>query len=406
MDAPGRVARRAAARIEAGALNDGGSLESLAAELGLSSRQLRRDMRQEFGVAPVVLAQTRRLLLAKHLLTETSLPMIAVASASGFASLRRFNALFREHYGMPPSRLRRRQADAAADPSSLTLTLAYRPPFEWGGLLRFLSGRATAGVEVVADGRYARTLAVGGASGWLRVEDRPGRSAVAIEMAASLLPALAAVLGKVRGLFDLDCRPDRIAAQLATDPRLAAAVGLFPGLRVPGGVDGFELAVRAILGQRISVAAATTLAGRFASAFGEPLATPVAGLDRLSPRPGRVAAVDPAEIRALGVAGPRAEAIRGLASAMADGSLRLEPGADPAAAIARLKRLPGVGDWTAHYIAMRALRWPDAFPAGDLALMRAAGTSSARSLDAIAEAWRPWRAYAAMHLWNSGAITT
>jgi AraC family transcriptional regulator of adaptative response / DNA-3-methyladenine glycosylase II len=229
---------------------------------------------------------------------------------------------------------------------------------------------------------------------------------VAIEMAASLLPALAAVLGKVRGLFDLDCRPDRIAAQLAADPRLAAAVGLFPGLRVPGGVDGFELAVRAILGQRISVAAATTLAGRFASAFGEPLATPVAGLDRLSPRPGRVAAVDPAEIRALGVAGPRAEAIRGLASAMADGSLRLEPGADPAAAIARLKRLPGVGDWTAHYIAMRALRWPDAFPAGDLALMRAAGTSSARSLDAIAEAWRPWRAYAAMHLWNSGAITT
>jgi AraC family transcriptional regulator, regulatory protein of adaptative response / DNA-3-methyladenine glycosylase II len=401
MDAPGRLARQAAARIEAGALNDGGSLETLADELGLSSRQLRRVMQQEFGVAPVVLAQTKRLLLAKHLLTETSLPMIAVASASGFASLRRFNALFRTHYGMPPSRIRRRQADAPVDAASLTLSLAYRSPFAWDALLGFLSGRATAGVEVVADGRYARTIAVGDARGWIRVEDRPKKNAVAVEMSGSLLPALAPLLGRIRCLFDLDCRPDRIAAQLAADPRLAAAVSRVPGLRVPGCIDGFELAVRTILGQRISVAAATTLAGRFASAFGEPIETPIAGLDRIQPRPERVAAVDPSEIQALGVAGPRAVAIRELAAAMADGSIRLEPGADPDVAVARLKRLPGVGDWTAQYIAMRALRWPDAFPTGDLGLLKAVGETSIRSLDAIAESWRPWRAYAAMHLWNS-----
>jgi AraC family transcriptional regulator of adaptative response / DNA-3-methyladenine glycosylase II len=407
VDAPGRLARRASARIEAGALNDGGSLEKLADELGLSSRQLRRVVLQEYGVAPVVLAQTNRLLLAKRLLTETRLPMLAVASASGFASLRRFNALFLSHYGMPPSRIRGRRAGAApeADAATLTLSLAYRPPFAWDGLLGFLAGRATAGVEVVAEGRYARTIAVGDARGWIRVEHRPDRNAVGVEASSSLLPALGAVLGRVRCLFDLDCRPDRIEAQLAVDPRLAAAVGLFPGLRVPGCVDGFELAVRTILGQRISVAAATTLAGRFARAFGEPIETPIAGLDRLGPTADRVAGVDPSEIQALGVAGPRAVAIRELAAAIAEGAIRLEPGADPVAVIADLKRLPGVGDWTAHSIAMRALRWPDAFPTGDLGLLKALGESSVRKLDAIAESWRPWRAYAAMHLWKSGATT-
>ena len=413
MDAPGRLARRAAARIEAGALNDGGGLETLADELGLSSRQLRRVVQQEYGVAPVVLAQTNRLLLAKRLLTETTLPMLAVASASGFASLRRFNALFLSHYGMPPSRIR--GAKRGQEPflqkrfltpfSSLTLSLAYRPPFAWEGLLGFLAARATAGVEVVGDGRYARTIAVGGARGWIRVAHRPDRSALSVEASSSLLPVLGGLLGRVRNLFDLDCRPDRIEAQLAVDPRLAATVGRFPGLRVPGCVDGFELAVRTILGQRISVAAASTLAGRFAGAFGEPIDTPIVGLDRLGPTADRVAGVEPSEIQALGVAGPRAVAIRELAAAIADGSIGLEPGGDPEAVVADLKRLPGVGDWTANYIAMRALRWPDAFPAGDLGLLKAVGGSSIRKLDAMAESWRPWRAYAAMHLWNSGAKT-
>jgi AraC family transcriptional regulator of adaptative response / DNA-3-methyladenine glycosylase II len=400
VDAVGRTARRAAALIEAGALNDCGSLETLARELGLSSRQLRRAVRQEFGVSPIELAQTRRLLLAKQLLTETRLPLIEVASASGFASLRRFNALFRSHYKLTPSRLRK-SAGASASAESLRLTLNYRPPLAWDALLRFLSGRGAAGVECVAGNAYLRTIRLGEHRGWIRVEPVPGRAALAVELAASLVPVLPPLLSRIRGLFDLDARPEMITAHLAGDRALEPRLATLQGLRVPGGIDGFELAVRAILGQRISVPAATTLAGRVAGAFGEPIATPHPALQLVSPGPERLAAIPMESLAALGVALPRARAIVALAQTVSEGRIDLSPGADPEAAIERLRQLPGIGDWTAQYVAMRALRWPDAFPAGDLGLLKASRLRSPRELTTASEAWRPWRAYAAMVLWNS-----
>ncbi len=401
VDAIGRIARIAAARIEAGALNDGGSVERLAGELGLSARHLRRAVGSEFGVSPIELAQTRRLLLAKQLLTETELPISRVAFASGFESVRRFNGLFRSHYRLTPGDLRRSRA-RSRDHDVLRLTLAYRPPLAWDALIGFLSGRTTAGVERVDGRAYLRTAAVGAWRGWLRVEPIDGREALAVELAPSLLPALADVLARVKDLFDLAARPDAIAAHLRGDSVMAGAVARRPGLRVPGAFDGFELTVRAILGQRISVRAATTLAGRLAARFGEPIETPFAGLDRLGPTAERLADADPRELAALGIAAPRATAIVAIARAAASGRLELRPGKDPEAAIDDLRRYPGLGDWTSHYIAMRALRWPDAFPAGDLGLLRAAGIDSPRRLRDAAEAWRPWRSYAAMYLWTDG----
>ena len=400
MDAVGRTARLAAARIEAGALNDEGSLENLARELGLSSRQLRRAIRQEFGVSPIALAQTRRLLLAKQLLTETGLPLIEVAAASGFTSVRRFNALFRSHYAMTPTRVRK-AAGAGGSGERLTLTLGYRPPLAWEPMLRFLGARGATGVECAVGNSYLRTVRLGTHAGWIRVEPRAGRNLLLVEISTSLAPALPLLLPRLRGLFDLDARPEVIAEHLSGDRAMARGLLAMPGLRVPGCIDGFELAVRAILGQRVSVPAATTLAGRLAATFGDPVSAPHPELARLSPSPETLAGAEVESLVSLGIAAPRARAIRELAHAVVDGRLRLEPGSDPEAVIEQLTALPGIGDWTAHYIAMRALRWPDAFPAADLGLLRASGLKTARELARAAESWRPWRAYAALILWNS-----
>jgi AraC family transcriptional regulator of adaptative response / DNA-3-methyladenine glycosylase II len=396
------VARAAAARIEAGALNNGSSLEDLAREFGLSSRQLRRVLRQELGVAPVQLAQTHRLLLAKQLLTETRLPVIEVAHASGFESVRRFNAVFLSHYRLPPSRLRK-SLDPVQNGEPLQLQLGYRPPLAWAELLRFLGDRATAGVECVRNGTYARTLAIGSNQGWLKVEPVQGRNALAVEFSATLAPALAPLLSRIRHVFDLNARPDLIASHLRTLARIGPAVDRCAGLRVPGAFSGFELAWRAVLGQRVSVRAATTLAGRFVDRFGTAIDTPNPVLNRLVPEPERIAEVKPEEISKLGMPRDRALCIKALAGAIADGSLRLEPGANPETTIEQLKEFPGIGEWTAQYIAMRALGWPDAFPHGDLGLLRALGETSAAGLRTIAEAWRPWRAYGVMHVWNSSS---
>jgi AraC family transcriptional regulator, regulatory protein of adaptative response / DNA-3-methyladenine glycosylase II len=399
VDAVGRTARLAAARIEAGALNGDGGLETLAKEFGLSSRQLRRVVRKELGVSPVELAQTARLLLAKRLLAESRLPVIRVAFASGFESVRRFNALFRSHYGLTPTRIRR-AAPAAQSRDCVRLTLAYRPPFAWQPLLRFLASRATAGVEAVADNTYLRTVHAAGRSGWLTVEPIPGRNALTVELAASLTPVLPLILGRLRDLFDLNARPDVIAAHLSADARLAPLVARRPGLRAPGAFDGFELAVRAVLGQRISVKAATTLAGRLAAAFGEPVETPFPALNRLTPSAECLAAADLSALCALGITSARATCLIGLARATVAKRITLEPGPDPEAAVGKLQECAGIGEWTAQYIALRALRWPDAFPAGDLGLLKAAGAAT-RALRTESAAWRPWRAYAAMHLWES-----
>lgn len=400
VDSVRSVALAAAARIEAGALNDGGSLEELAARFGLSTRQLRRSVRRELGVAPIELAQTNRLLLAKRLIAETQLPMVQVAFAAGFESVRRFNALFRSHYRLTPSTLRRSSAQGVAR-DCLRLVLAYRPPLAWDALLRFLAARAIPGVECVAGDTYQRTVAVGKYRGWLCVAPIARRNLLAVDLATALAPALPSILVRLRNLFDLDARPDVIAGHLALDPLLAPRVEQQPGLRVPGAFDSFELGLRAILGQQVTVRGASTLAGRFAQRFGEPIETPLACLNRIAPTAETLAVARPGTLAGLGLPGARAASLRNLARLVASCAIDLEPGVDPSALVARLVELPGIGPWTAQYIAMRALRWPDAFPVGDLGLMKASRLTSAPSLHHAAERWRPWRAYAAMYLWES-----
>ena len=399
-----RIAALLVQRIHEGMLDDGAGLEDVAARFGWSSRQIRRIVRKELGVSPIELVLTRRLLLAKQLLTETRLPVTQVAFASGFSSLRRFNDAFGGRYGMPPTRFRRATDDvggAAPAGDTLTLQLGYRPPFDWAGLLRFLGARALRGVERVEADAYARTVQLGAHRGWIRVSHAPERRTLRVELSHDLAPVLPALLGRLRDVFDLSARPDVIAAHLAGDPRLA--VDRNPGLRLPGAFDGFELALRAILGQQVSVAAATTIAGRVAEAFGEPVATPHAALDRLSPTPQRLAAATEEELAALGVARARARSIVALAGEVAAGRLDLRAGADVERTMAQLVALPGIGPWTAHYVAMRALRWPDAFPREDAVLRaRLGGVSPARA-EELSQAWRPWRSYAALHLWRGGA---
>lgn len=405
IDRAGTVARAAAARIEAGALAGDGSLEELAASLGLSSRQLRRAVRQELGVSPVELAQTNRLLLAKRLIAETQLPMVQVAFAAGFDSVRRFNALFQSHYRLTPSELRRAKLPAV-DGNRLRLVLAYRPPLAWEAMLRFLEARAIAGVECVSDGAYQRTVAIGEHRGWLKVAPVADRHLLAVELSTELAPVLPPLLARLRNLFDLDARPDVIAGQLARDPLLRASVKSQPGLRVPGAFDGFELGLRAIVGQQISVRGASTLAGRIAERFGEAIHTPLPCLNRLTPAAEAIAGARGATLAGLGLPTARAESLRNLARAVERREIDLEPGIDPTAVVARLVDLPGIGPWTAEYIAMRVLRWPDAWPAGDLGLLKAARLKSARELQRVAEPWRPWRAYGAMHLWESLSTTS
>lgn len=399
-----RIASLIAHRIEEGLFDGGAGLEVIAARFGWSSRQIRRMLGRELGVSPIELVLTRRLLLAKQLLTETALPIIDVAYASGFRSLRRFNDAFGVRYGMPPTRFRKatdRAAIVAATTGSFTLQLAYRPPFDWPGLLRFLSARAMEGVEAVRYDAYLRTVRLGAHTGWVQVRHAPKQRALLVEIAHSLTPVLPALLGRLRHLFDLSARPDAIAAQLARDPLLADRVALNPGLRVPGAFDGFELAVRAVLGQQITVKAATTLAGRFAAAFGDAVATPGAELTRLSPSPRRIASATVEDLVALGIVRTRARSIVALAGEMDCGRLKLEPGAPPGATIEQLVELPGIGSWTAQYIAMRALRWPDAFPGGDIAVRKALGGVTAARAEELSQGWRPWRSYATLHLWCS-----
>lgn len=406
IDASSRLAWAAAQRIQAGELDEHG-MEGLAGRLGITDRHLRRVFAEAFGVSPIDYAQTQRLLMAKRLLADTSLPITEVALAAGFGSLRRFNTLFQERYGLAPSQLRRNMAstqvsggdeadtDAA---SSLRFELGYRPPLDWARLLAFLSHRCIAGVEQVDGLAYRRTVRVGlGAqapTGWLEVTQATGRDALAVRMSAGLLRALPAVLAGMRRLFDLDCDPQAVGlvlGELASDA---------PGLRVPGAFDGFEMSVRAVLGQQVTVRAAHTLAGRLAAALGEPVHTPFPALTHLFPSPRRVAEASADEIGSLGIVRQRVGAIQALAREVAEGRLDLGPAADVEATMAQLEALPGIGRWTARYIALRALGWPDAWPTGDIALHKALGVSKAAHADAIAEAWSPWRGYATLHLWR------
>ncbi len=399
VDAASRTAVSAAARIEAGALNEA-SVDDLAAEFGLSSRQLRRVVKSELGVTPIELAQTQRLLLAKQLLTDSSLPAIEVAFASGFSSVRQFNSLFRERYGLSPTDLRRSQTPQSSN-ESLSLELGYRPPFDWPSLLTFLRGRAIPGVEFIGENRYLRTAAIDETRGWFLVEPGARNHSLRIEISLSLARVLPTLLARIRNLFDLNAQPRQIEAHLCNDERLRPIVTRQSGLRLPGAFDVFEMAVRAILGQQVSVRAATTLAGRVANIFGDPIETPHAALTRTTMTADRLTSATTTDLTSLGLTRSRAACLLALAQAVAGGELNLQPGVEIERTIERLKQLPGIGDWTAHYIAMRALRWPDAFPHADLGLRKAMGETSSKKMLELAERWRPWRAYAVMHLWNS-----
>ena len=284
----------------------------------------------------------------------------------------------------------------------MDLQLSYRPPYDWNGVLAFLAARALAGVEHVTNRSYARTVRLGNARGWIRVTQSRHRHALLVEFTDGLTPMLPALLGCTRALFDLDARPDVIGRCLGRDARLAAAVKANPGMRVPGAFNGFELGLRAILGQQITVKAATTIAGRFVQAFGEPVVTPLPELNRFTPLPARIGRASVDDIARHGIVAARARSIIALARMQRSAGICLDGGAhrNPEESIRRLAELPGIGPWTAHYIAMRALRWPDAFPKEDIAVRNNLGGVTAKEAEALSEAWRPWRSYAVMHVWR------
>ncbi len=368
----------------------------------MGDRHLRRLFLLHLGVTPVQVAQTRRIHFARSLLADSGLPVAEVAFASGFGSLRRFNALFHAAYAQTPTEIRRTvSAPPRAPESPLELRLRFRPPYAWQAMIRFLAPRAIPGVESVTDGVYRRSIRADGVSGTIEVTLAGSGDCLLLRVFSPPSRGLIQVVERVKRLFDLAADPEEIDGTLGSDEALGPLVADEPGLRVPGAWDGFELAVRAIVGQQVSVASATTTAGRIAAEFGEPLAAPRGGITRVFPTAARLAEADPADLR---LPRARAAAIVHLARAVASGKLRFDPYADLEQAVSRLRELPGVGEWTAQYIAMRALGEPDAFPATDLGLVaagRSMGVATPARLLERAEAWRPWRAYAAMHLWRS-----
>jgi AraC family transcriptional regulator of adaptative response / DNA-3-methyladenine glycosylase II len=397
MEVSSQQARNAAYYISQDFLSEH-SLAELADKLGITDRHMRQVFRDEFGVSPVEFSQTQRLLLAKQLLTDSAMPVTSVAYASGFKSLRRFNALLKERYRLSPTEFRKQQKkEAPQNFAEFSFRLNYRPPFDWDRLLAFLSARAIPQVESVQDGKYFRTVRVTrqnhDLTGWLEAGHDADKRMVSVRLSDSLLPVCAPVLERVKRLFDLRADPAAINAVLGS---LAKSR---PGVRLPGSFDGFELAVRAILGQQISVAAASTLAGRIALRFGTPLATPFAPLARLFPTPKQLASATVPAIARLGITGKRAATLLALSRAVANGALHLEPGSRVEETLQELRKIPGVGDWTIEYIAMRALSWPDAFPHTDMGIKKAFAGKNPKQILEQAEKWRPWRAYAALHLW-------
>jgi AraC family transcriptional regulator of adaptative response / DNA-3-methyladenine glycosylase II len=405
-DSSSVLAQQAALMLDAAA-HEGSdpALPEIAARLGVTDRHLRRIFAVAHGVTPIDYLTTRRLLLAKQLLTDTPMPVTQVALATGYASLRRFNAAFSERYRMSPTALRRERADpprstrsTAPVDASATVRLAYRPPYDLAGVLAFFANRAVAGVEQVDGLALRRTLAIAhrgqALAGWIEGRFVPARHELHLRLAPTLVPALGIVVQRMRQCLDLDADPEQI------DPVLAAVPGPDrPGIRLCGSADGFESAVRVILGQQVTVAAARTLTRRLVDRFGVPLETPFAGLERLFPDAATIAAADPEVIGKLGIVRQRVGALQALARAVVDGTLSLQRGAPLDATLAALHALPGIGDWSAQLIVMRALAWPDAWPATDIGLLNALATRDARQAAAQSEAWRPWRAYAVMKLW-------
>jgi AraC family transcriptional regulator of adaptative response / DNA-3-methyladenine glycosylase II len=397
MDFSSQLARHTAAYINQDFLAEH-SLEDLAGKLGITDRQMRRVFHDEFGVSPIEYWQTQRLLLAKQLLTDSRLSVASVALASGFQSLRRFNFALKERYRMTPTELRKRQKEHPAEhPSEFSFRLGYRLPFDWEQLLSFLSRRAIPEVEAVADGAYFRTVQLTRQNveytGFLEVGNEPENRMLAVRLSDTLVPVCVIVLERIKRLFDLEADPtaiNNVLGSLAKDR---------PGLRVPGSFDSFEMSVRAILGQQISVSGARTLVGRIVTRFGTPINVPVASLGFLFPSAQRMAQATVDAIGRLGITGRRAETIIALAKAISRGELLLEPGNRVEGTLRQLRKIPGIGEWTAQYLAMRALSWPDAFPHTDLGICKALREKNPKKILEMTDRWRPWRSYAALHLW-------
>ena len=388
---------RALRLIGESGLEEGG-VELLAERLGVGSRHLRRLFLKHLGATPSAVANTRRLHFAKKLIDETTLPMAYVAQASGFGSVRRFNAAIQNTYHRPPSQIRRLTRQTASLPENQYLfRLRFRPPYQWESMLSFLATRAIPGVELVEGASYRRSILVNGNEGYFEVSLAKQPETLQVRIQIGDPRALYLIIERIRRMFDLNADWERIAARLRTDPALRREVESRPGLRVPGSWDGFELATRAILGQQVTVKGATNLAGRLVRQFGKPLNMPN-GLTHLFPRSEVLA---DAKIASIGLPAARAEAIRNLARAVASGEVNFDAAGDSDTLMRSLGEIAGIGKWTVGYVAMRALGEPDAFPTGDLGLLRALHLKGARELDARAEHWRPWRSYAALYLWSS-----
>ena len=402
--------RRGLRLIAEGALDDGG-VETLAERLGVTSRHLRRLFSRHIGASPLSVAHTQRLHFAKRLVDESTLSMRDIAAMAGYGSIRRFNDAFRAAYGRPPSALRRHRASPGAE--VLTLALTHTVPFNWNRLLDYLAPRATPGVEWVDESRYVRTIGLAGEVGVIECSHDPARRSVQLSLHGSDANQLLAVVGRVRDMFDLDAPMTEILNAFEGDAVLSPHISDTDGVRLPGAWDPFELIVRTVIGQHISVTAATTIAGRIARSWGRSVVIPDTLQSRLPddclthlfPTPAELADAD---LREAGLTRGRARTIRTLSESVMDGRIRFDPMQDITGFTDALMDIPGIGPWTAQYAAMRALKHPDAFPAGDLGLRRALrGTEwpdgpTESQLDALAARWRPWRAYAAMVLWHSG----
>ena len=400
MEVSSQLARQIAILINQDYLADH-SLNDLACKLGVSNRQMRRVFAEEFGVAPIEFWQTQRLLLAKQLLTDSKMPVTEVALASGFKSLRRFNTLLKERYHLTPTELRKLQKKGLTrDFAEFSFRLSYRPPFNWESILNFLALRAIPNVELVQEGFYRRTVCIKrnakNLTGYIEVSQEAGSNVLSVRLSSELLPVCAIILERVKQLFDLSADP------VVIDLTLESLAKRMPGLRVPGSFDGFEVSVRAILGQQVSVAAASTLAGRLASKFGIKLSTPFSSLNIIFPSAERLALCSISEFTKLGITSKRAETLIALSQVVVKGNLHLGPGNRIEETLKELQNIPGIGEWTAQYIAMRALSWPDAFPHTDLGIKKALKTKNTKKILVLAEKWRPWRAYAALHLWHNG----
>lgn len=406
VDAVSRLVALAARKIDEGALNEG-SVEDLAAALGVGSRHLRRAMQDELGLGPIELALSRRVALARELLLGTSLPITEIAFASGFSSVRRFNDAYRTHQQMTPSEVRRPGTARVETNSVLRVVLDVRPPFDPALAFSFLRSRAVTGAESFSGETYMRAAAMNGRAGVIAITPAKARDAIVVEVSSPLAPSLMAIAARVRRLFDTDADPTAIGAHLSRDPLLKPLVKSRPALRVMGAFDPFEWAVRAVLGQQVSVRAALTIAARLVAKLGVPVNDARAGVPAFAwPDAARLADTSEEAIASIGLTRVRARTLRGLARAIADGQVVLDRTADPEETKESLLALPGIGPWTAEYIAMRALGWPDAFPAGDLGLRKALGMIPTAECEARAERWRPWRAYAAAHLWMGASLLT